>query len=175
MVIHTIPDELACLGKAHNVGALQVIDIHDDCMALHPRAVIPVLDHKGAPLTGSLRQYGGAGALLALGQVFQFQDLIPAVQCHDGIQIGTASGSDASRLCQLLRKIPFQQRQIQVAFGQDFLPGLGECLGKMTFVALDPQGDFIPGLPAILDAPLIGVGRSDLYAQKFIHFLLLNS
>ena len=45
----------------------------------------------------------------------------------------------------------------------------------MTFVALDPQSDFIPGLPAILDAPLIGVGRSDLYAQKFIHFLLLNS
>ena len=169
VTVHTVPDQLAGLGEAHDVIPAQIVNVHDHRVVLHPGAVVPVLDEEGPAAAGGLRQNGAAGTLFLLGKIPQFQNFIPAVQGHDGIQIHPAARRDAPGLRQLGGEIPFQKLQIQMAPFQNLLPGCGERLGKVALIALNAQMDQISRLGAVLHPPLKGIGRADFYTQEFSH------
>ena len=163
MVVHSVSHQLPSLCNTDDMRPLQVVNIYDHRMALHPWTVVPVLQQVYLPAAG-LFQDGARRTFLQL----ELENLIAAIQCHDLIHGNAAALRDSEHFLEFLRIVFVHEVRIIVAPLHHGIPRLVYRLLKLPAVSLDRPADQRFGLLSILDTPGKWVASTQLNAKELV-------
>ena len=163
MVVHSVSHQLPGLCNTDDMRALQVVNIYDHRMALHPWTVVPVLQQVYLAAAG-LFQDGTRRTFLQL----ELENLIAAIQCHDLIHGNAAALRDPEHFLEFLRIVFVHEVRIIMAPLHHGIPRLAYRPLKLSVVALDRPTDQRFGLLSILDATGKWVASAQLDAKELV-------